>query len=100
MTFLEPSLTSVQNIRIEESSKILKPGQVTSEKLWLGHNLFLYVHYDPDLGDKTLGQCHDKPLGVGQKLYEVSSKSKLSVKSYGLDTKFGYVCPVTLYILV
>ena len=66
MTFLGPSLTSVQNIRIEESSKILKPGQVTSEKLWLGHNLFLYVHYDPDLGDKTLGQCHDKTLGVGQ----------------------------------
>ena len=36
----------------------------------------------------TIGQGHDTPLVYGQ-LSEVSFKSKLLVKSYGLDMDFG-----------
>ena len=44
----------------------------------------------------TLGQGHDTPLGHGQQLCEILSRSKLTVRSYGSDTDFGYVCTVTL----
>ena len=39
---------------------------------------------------------HDTPLGHGQQLCEILSQSNFAVKSYGLDTDFGYVCTVTL----
>ena len=44
----------------------------------------------------TLGQGHDTPLGHGQQLCDISSRSNLAVRSYGPDTDFGYVCTVTL----
>ena len=43
-----------------------------------------------------LGQGHDTPLGYGQQLHEILSRSNLAVRSYGLDTDFQYVCTVTL----
>ena len=57
------------------------------------------MHSDLDLGDMTLGQSnhgHDTPLGHGQQLSEIPSRSKKAVRSYGLDTDFGYVYTVTL----
>ena len=54
------------------------------------------VHCDLDLGEMTLGQSHDTPLGHGQQLCEVLSRSSLAVRSYGPDTDLGYVCTVTL----
>ena len=44
--------------------------------------------------DMTLGQ--GTPLGHGQQLSEILSRSNLAVRSYGLNTYFGYVCTVTL----
>ena len=40
---------------------------------------------DLDLGDMTLSQSHDTPLGHGQKLLEILSRSDKSVQSYGPD---------------
>ena len=49
-----------------------------------------------DLEDTTLGQGHDTPLGHGQQLCELLSRSNSAVRSYGSDTDFGYVCIMTL----
>ena len=40
--------------------------QLGSEELWPGHGFWVCVHCYLDLGDMTLGQCHDTPLGHGQ----------------------------------
>ena len=56
----------------------------------------VYVHIDLDRGDMTLRQGHDIPLGHGQQLCEMLSRSNLTVRSYGTDTDFGFVCTVTL----
>ena len=76
--------TNVWNIKIQ-------PG---SEELRSGHRFLVYVHCDLDLGD--MGQGHDTPLGHGQQLCEMISRSNLAVRSYGLEMDFGYVCTVTL----
>ena len=70
--------------------------QLGSEELWPGHGYPVCVHCDLDLGDMTLGQGHDTPLGHGQQLCEILSRSNLAVRSYGPDTNFQYVCTVTL----
>ena len=46
----------------------------------------------------TLGQGHDTPLGHGQQLCEISSRSNMEVRSYGpdMDSGYTYVCTVTL----
>ena len=44
----------------------------------------------------TLGKGHDTPLGHGQQLCEILSRSNMVVRSYGPDTGFGYACTVTL----
>ena len=67
-----------------------------SKKLWVGHRFWLCGHSDLDLGDMTLGQGNDTPLGHGQQLYEISPRSKMEVRSYGVDTDVGYVYAVTL----
>ena len=54
------------------------------------------MHCDLDLGGMTLGQDYDTPLGHGQQLCEILSRSNMAVRSYGPDTDFGYVCTVTL----
>ena len=54
------------------------------------------VHYDIAIRDMTLGQGHDTPLGHGQQLCELLSRSNLAVRSHVPDTDFGYVCFVTL----
>ena len=56
---------------------------------------FGYVCSDLDLGDMTLGQGHDTPLGHGQ-LCEILSRSHLAVRSNSPDTDLGYMCTVTL----
>ena len=43
-----------------------------------------------------LGQGHDTPLGHGQQLCEILSRSHLAARSYGPDTDFQYMCTVTL----
>ena len=52
------------------------------------------VHCGHNLGDMTLGQGHDTPLGHGQQLWEIISRFNLAVRSYGPD--FRYLCTVTL----
>ena len=54
------------------------------------------MHCNFDLGDMTFGQGHNKPLGHGQQLCEILSRSNLAVRSYGPDTDFRYVSTVTL----
>ena len=44
----------------------------------------------------TLDQGHDTPLRHGQQFCEILSRSNMAVRSYDLDTDFGYVCTVTL----
>ena len=70
--------------------------QLGSVELWPRHIFSVYVHCYLDLRDMTLGQGHDMLLGHGQQLCELLSTSNLAVRSYGLDTDFGYVCTVTL----
>ena len=70
--------------------------QLGSEELWPGHAFPVCVHCNLDLGDMTLGQGNDTPLGHGQKLCEIFSRSNLAVRSYDPDTHFQYVCTVTL----
>ena len=70
--------------------------QLGSEELWPRHRFPVCVHCDLDLGDMTLGQGHDTPLGHGQQLCEIISRSDKGVRSYGQDTDFQYVCTVTL----
>ena len=70
--------------------------QLGSEELWPWHGFPVCVHCDLDLGDMTSGQGHDTPLGHGQQLCEILSRSNLAVRSYGPDTDFQYVCIVTL----
>ena len=72
--------------------------QLGSEEIWSGHGFPVYVRCDLDLGDMTLGQGHDIPLGQRQQLCEILSRSDLAVRSYGPDTDFQYVCTVTLTI--
>ena len=62
--------------------------QLGSEELWPGHGFPECVHCDLDLGDMTLGQGHDTPLGHGQQLCKILSISNLSVRSYVPDTDF------------
>ena len=71
-----------------------------SEDLWPGHGFWVCVHCDLDLGGMTLNQGYDTPLGHGQPLCEILSRSNMAVKSYCPDTEFGYVCTVTLTLEV
>ena len=70
--------------------------QLGSEELWPRHGFWICVHCDLDLGGMTLDQGYDTPLGHGQQLCEILSRSNMAVRSYGPDTDFGYVCTVTL----
>ena len=60
--------------------------QLGSEELWPGHGFPVCVHCDLDLGDMTLGQGHDTPLGHGQQLCEIISRSDKGLQSYCPDT--------------
>ena len=70
--------------------------QLGSEGLWSGHGLSVYVQCELDLGDITLDQGHDAPLGHGQQLREILSRSNVAVRSYDPDTDFRYVSTETL----
>ena len=69
-------------------------------RVMAGTQILLCVHFDLDLGGMTLGQVRDTPLGHGQQLCEILSRSNMAVRSYGPDTDFGYVCTVTLTLEV
>ena len=56
-----------------------------SVELWPGHRFWVCVHYEIDLEDIALGQGHDTPLGHGQQLCEILSRSDKGVRSYGPD---------------
>ena len=70
--------------------------QLWNVELQPRHRFSVYEHLDIDLGDMTLGQGLDTPFGHGQQLCEIISGPSMAVRSYGLDTDFGYVCNVTL----
>ena len=59
-------------------------------------HILLCVHFDLDPGGMTLGQGYDTPLGYGQQLCEMLSRSILATRSYVPETEFGYVCTMTL----
>ena len=81
--------------------------QQGSGDLWPGHGFSVCVHCDLDLWDMTLGQSHDTPLGHGQQLCEILSRSDNWVRSYGPDTMWtdgqtegqgdSYILPQTLF---
>ena len=52
------------------------------------------VHCDLDIGEMTLGEDHDTPLGDGQYVCELLSRSNLAVRSYSPDKDYLYVCTV------
>ena len=54
--------------------------QLGTEELWPGHEFLVFVHYDLDLRDITWGQGHDTPLGHGQQLCEILSRSDKGVR--------------------
>ena len=54
------------------------------------------MHCHLNLRYMTLGQGHDTPLGHGQKMYEILSRSIIAVRSYDPDKDFGYAYTVTL----
>ena len=60
--------------------------QLGSMELWPGHG-FVYVCTVTliDFGDVTSGQGHDTPLGHGQQLCEILSRSDKGLRSYGPD---------------
>ena len=69
----------------------------TSQWWVMARNEFsVCVHCDLDLGDMTMGQVHDTPLSHGQQLCEILPRSNITLRSYGPDTDFGYVCTMTL----
>ena len=49
----------------------LSQSNMGSEELWPGHRFSVYMHCDLDLGDMTLSQGHDTPLGHEQQLIEI-----------------------------
>ena len=57
-----------------------------SEKLWPAHRFSVCVHCDLGLGGMTLGQGHEIPLGRGQQLCEILSRSNMAMRSYDRDT--------------
>ena len=50
-----------------------------------GHRFLVCVHCDLDLEDMTLGHSNDTPLGHGQQLCHILSRSDKEVRSYGPD---------------
>ena len=56
------------------------------EELWSEHGIWVCVHCDLDLGSMTLGQGHDTPLGHGQELCEISSRTEKGLRSNGPET--------------
>ena len=58
------------------------------------------MHYDLDLEDMTLGQGHCTPLGHGQQLCKILSKSNITVVSYDPEKEYGYMCSVTLTLKI
>ena len=60
--------------------------QLGSEELWPGHGFPVCVHCDLDPWGMTFGQGHDTPLGHGQQLCEILSRSDKWLRNYGPDT--------------
>ena len=60
--------------------------QLGSEELWHKHGFWVCVHCDLDLKDMTLSQGHDTPLGHGQQVCEILSRSDKWLRSYDPDT--------------
>ena len=61
-------------------------------------NNFNKFHPNPSYKWKVMTWTHDKPLGHGQQLCEVSSRSKLPVNGYGPETNVCYVLTGTCYV--
>ena len=66
--------------------------QLGSDELRPGHRYSVCVHRELDLGDLTLSQDYDTPLGHGRQLCEILFRSNVSVKSYCPDTDVLYAC--------
>ena len=64
------------------------PDPTWSGELWPGQGIWVCVPCDLDIRDMTLGH--------GQKVCEILSRSNLSVRRYGPDKYFRYMCTVTL----
>ena len=58
------------------------------------HGFWVCVRFDLDLGDMTLSQDHDTPLGSGQQVCEILFRSNFTVWKYGPDMDFRYVSTI------
>ena len=74
------------------------PDPICSEELWPKYGFWVCVHLD--LGDMTFGQGHYAPLGHGQQVCELLSRSNFAVRSYGPGTDFRYNWTVTLTLVI
>ena len=79
------------------TTNVWKIIQIQQGELWSGHWFWVCAHCDLDLGDITLGQGHDTPLGHEPLLCKIS-RFNMAMRSYGPDMDFGYMCTVTLTI--
>ena len=55
------------------------------KELWTGKRCWVCVHCDLDLGDVTLVQCHNTPLGHGHQFCEILSRLDNWERSYSPD---------------
>ena len=79
----DPSI--IDNNCVKYSPHPSFPSKVMAQKK------LLCMNCDLDFGYMTLS--HDKPLGHGQQLCEILSKSNMAVRSYGLE---GYTVTLIL----
>ena len=70
--------------------------ELGSEELWPGHGFLVCVHCDLDLGDMTLGHCHDTPFGHGQELCEILSRSNSALRIMARTRILGVNCDLDL----
>ena len=56
-----------------------------SKELWPGHQFWLCVHIDIELGNMILATNNDTPFGHGQHMWKILSTSNMGLRSYGPD---------------
>ena len=76
-------------------SSINKPSSFAIQPTTNNTNSLFYVYCVLDLGDTTLGQGHDTPLGYRQQFCEILSRSNIAMRRYGPDTNLWNVGTVS-----
>ena len=66
-----------------------------TEELWHGHRCCVCVRCTLGVGNMTMGEEHETPLGHGQQLCEILSRSHMAVRNYGPHSDFDSMCTWT-----